>query len=115
MEAANRRINPRYLVSLYTEQIERETTPPCILNMSEQGFLLRGDLCAGSGGVVRAAFRVHPSSGESRVTTRGTVMHATARNGEYEFGVRIDSFGSEQEESAYKAYVGELASKAVAL
>jgi hypothetical protein len=111
MDEANRRASPRYLVSLYAEQIEREASPPRILNMSETGFLLKGDLCAGAGGVIRAAFRVHPSTGECRVTTRGTVMHASARDGESEFGVRIDSFGSLREESAYKDYVKELASR----
>jgi hypothetical protein len=115
MEEPNRRSNARYAVSLYTEQVEREDAPPCILNMSETGFLLRGNLCAGSGGVIRAAFKVHPSMGEFRVTARGTVMHAAARDGAYEFGVRIDTFGSEEEETAYRAYVRELAAKTLVL
>jgi hypothetical protein len=108
MNEENKRSSPRHSVTLYTEQIEHDAPPPRILNISANGFLIRGDLCAGQGGVLRAAFRVHPPSGERRVTARGTIVHARACGSEYEFGVRIDSFGSPEEESAYADYVREL-------
>ena len=108
MDDAERRFNPRYSVSLYAEQVEHESIQPRILNLSETGFLLRGDVCAGQGGVIRASFRVHPDSGEHRVTARGRVVHATRRDGEFEFGIRIESFGSPDEEEAYRSYVGKL-------
>jgi PilZ domain. len=114
MAEQNRRENPRYSVTLYTEYVEREAAPTRILNMSESGFLIRGSLCAGSGGVIRACFRVRPSAGEMRVSARGQVMHSRRIDEEYEYGVRIESFGSPLEESAYLAYVAELAAKAEA-
>jgi hypothetical protein len=113
MDEENKRQSPRHSVTLYTEQVERDVPPPRILNISEKGFLIRGDLCAGQGGVLRASFRVRPPSGERKVTARGTVVHARACGAEYEFGVRIDSFGSPEEEAAYADYVRELAAVVV--
>jgi PilZ domain. len=105
----NRRESPRFGVSLYTERIERESNPARILNLSVSGFLVRCDLCAGPGGVFHAVFRVRPSSGDMRISTRGTVMHTREFGAEYEYGIRIDGFGSPEEESAYQTYVLELA------
>jgi hypothetical protein len=111
MDDQNRRDSPRYSITLYTEYVERESSPTRILNMSESGFLLRGDLCAGAGGVIRASFRVHPASGEMSVSTRGKVMHSKRVEGESEYGVKIEGFGSPEEEAAYKGYVRELAER----
>jgi hypothetical protein len=109
MDDQNRRDSPRYSISLYTEFVEREASPSRILNMSKSGFLICGDICAGAGGVIKASFKVRPSSGEMRVSARGKVVHARrADNGEYEYGVKITDFGSSDEEEAYLAYVGEL-------
>jgi hypothetical protein len=110
MEDQNRRDSPRYSVNLYTEQVEHEVVPTRILNLSESGFLLRGGICAGAGGIIRASFKVHPSSGEMSVSTKGKVIHSIkVGNGEYEYGVKIDEFGSKEEEMAYRHYVRELA------
>jgi hypothetical protein len=107
----NRRAAPRFVVSLYAEQIEQKASPIHIRNLSATGFLVRGDVCAGQGGVLHASFRVHPSSGEMRVTTRGKVMHCRIAGPESEFGIMIEGFGSEEEERAYRDYVLELEAK----
>jgi hypothetical protein len=104
----NRRGNERFGVNLYVEQVERETRPARILNLSASGFLIRGDVCAGQGGILHASFHVRPSAGEVQVSTRGTVVHSRFDGGEMEFGIRIESFGSPLEESAYGDYVREL-------
>jgi hypothetical protein len=106
---SNRREHPRFSVNLYVESREAPSHPPRVMDLSEGGFLVRGGLCAGQGGVFHASFRVHPSSGESRVTTQGTVMRSLLRGDEYEYGIRIDSFGSPDEKAAYLSYVRELA------
>ena len=104
----NRRSAERFVVSLYAEYVEPIPAPIHIRNLSATGFLVRGDICAGQGGVFRARFRVHPSSGEASVTTRGRVMHCRISGPDSEFGILIESFGSEDEERAYLAYVKEL-------
>jgi hypothetical protein len=104
----NRRAAPRFVVSLYAEHIEPEASPIRIHNLSSTGFLVRGDVCAGQGGIFHASFRVHPSSGEARVTTRGKVMHCRIAGSDSEFGIRIEGFGDSEEELAYQAYVREL-------
>jgi hypothetical protein len=108
----NRRQSARYNVSLYVEQIEREEKKVRILNLSSSGFLVRGEICAGQGGIFHASFRAHPSAGDVRVSIRGTVVHARSNGLESEYGIKIDSFGSPAEESAYQAYVRELAARA---
>jgi hypothetical protein len=110
----NRRVSERYSVSLYVEQIKREAAKIRILNLSSSGFLVRGECCAGQGGIFHASFRVRPASGEMRVTTRGTVVHAHRGGAEPEYGIRIDGFGNPEQESAYQAYVRELAEKGAA-
>jgi hypothetical protein len=110
----NRRGSERYNVSLYVEQIERESAQARILNLSASGFLVRGEVCAGQGGIFHASFRVRPSTGEMRVSTRGTVVHARRDGSEPEYGIKIEGFGSPAQESAYYAYVRELAERAKA-
>ena len=107
----NRRVSARYAVSLYVEQVERKSAKVRILNLSSSGFLVRGECCAGQGGIFHASFRVRPASGEMRVTTRGTVVHAHRGGAEPEYGIRIDGFGSPEQERAYQAYVRELAER----
>lgn len=107
-ERNNRRKSSRYAITLYTEFVERDSQPSCILNMSEHGFLIRGDLCAGSGGIIHATFKVRPSSGEKTISTKGVVVHARHMNGEYEYGVKIEGFGSDEEELSYREYIAEL-------
>jgi hypothetical protein len=107
----NRRINARYAVSLYVEQVEREARKVRILNLSSSGFLVRGECCAGHGGIFHASFRVRPASGEMRVSTLGTVVHAHREGAEPEYGIKIDGFAGPEQESAYQAYVRELAEK----
>ena len=109
----NRRAAPRFNVSLYAEYVEPKTTRVHICNLSATGFLVRGDFCAGQGGIFRASFRVHPSSGEARVSMRGRVVHCRIAGPDSEFGIKIEAFGSPEEESAYQAYVRELEKKAV--
>jgi hypothetical protein len=109
MDKQNRRDSPRYSITLYTEFVEREASPARILNMSETGFLICGDICAGAGGIIKASFKVRPSSGDMSVSARGKVVHARrVDSGEYEYGVKIIGFGRPDEEEAYHAYVGEL-------
>lgn len=109
MDDQNRRESLRYSITLYTEFVEREASPSRILNMSKTGFLICGDICAGSGGIIKASFKVSPSSGEMSVSARGKVVHARrADNGEYEYGVKITGFGSPGEEEAYHSYVDGL-------
>jgi hypothetical protein len=105
----NRREYPRYSVNLYVESREGSNEPPHVLNLSEGGFLVRGEICAGHGGVFHASFRVHPSTGETRVSTKGRVVRSSLHEGEYEYGIKIDAFGSPAEEAAYMTYVRELA------
>lgn len=107
----NRREYPRFSVNLYVESREGSSEPPHVLDLSEGGFLVRGEICAGHGGVFHASFRVHPSSGETRVTTRGRVMRSSLREGVRECGIKIESFGSPAEETAYLTYVRELAAQ----
>jgi hypothetical protein len=107
----NRRGSERYNVSLYFEQLEREAAPVRMLNLSASGFLVRGGLCAGQGGIFHASFRVRPATGEMRVSTRGTVVHSRRLGAEFEYGIKIEGFGSPAEESAYLAYVRELEEK----
>ena len=109
----NRRAAPRFNVSLYAEHVEPKTTGAFICNLSATGFLVRGDLCAGQGGIFRASFRVHPSSGECRVTMKGKVVHCHIDGLNSEFGIQIEEFESPEEEAAYQAYVQELDGKAV--
>jgi len=104
----NRREAPRFLVSLYVERQEIVESPIFIRNLSSTGFLVRGPVLAGQGGIFRATFRVHPKSGEMRVTTRGRVMHVRLDGSDAEFGIRIEGFGSPDEERAYQEYVLEL-------
>lgn len=85
--------------------------PIRILNLSSSGFLVRGDLCAGQGGIFHARFRVRPSSGEMRVSMKGKVVHSLINGQESEFGIKIEGFGSPAEESAYLSYVKELERK----
>jgi hypothetical protein len=110
----NRREYPRFSVNLYVESREGSSEPPHVLDLSEGGFLVRGEICAGHGGVFHASFRVHPSSGEARVTTRGRVMRSSLREGVRECGIKIESFGSPAEETAYLTYVRELAAQSAA-
>ena len=110
----NRRVSKRYDVSLYVEQVERKAAKVRILNLSSSGFLVRGECCAGHGGIFHASFRVRPASGEMRVSTRGTVVHAHRGGAEPEYGIRIDGFGSPEQESAYQTYVCELAERSAA-
>ena len=98
---------------LYAEHIEPKATPIHIRNLSATGFLVCGEVCAGQGGVFRASFRVHPSSGEARVSMRGRVVHCRIAGPDSEFGIKIEAFGSPEEESAYQAYVRELEERAV--
>ncbi len=107
----NRRSEPRYNVSLFAEYVEPKTMPIHIRNLSATGFLVRGDVCAGQGGIFRARFRVHPSSGESKVTAKGKVVHCRIAGSDSEFGIKIDGFDSPEEETAYQAYVRELQEK----
>jgi hypothetical protein len=107
----NRREHPRFSVNLYVERRDCRNEPPCVLDLSASGYLVRGEILAGQGGIFHASFRVHPSSGEMRVTTSGRVMHSRQRGGEYEYGIKIESFGSPDEETAYMSYVNELASR----
>ncbi len=107
----NRRVDERYSVSLYVERIEPVEAPVRIGNLSASGFLVRGAVLAGQGGVFCATFRVHPASGDVRVTTRGRVMNSRLRGTEIEYGIRIEGFGSPEEEKAYLAYVRELSLK----
>jgi hypothetical protein len=104
----NRRESPRFEVSLYVERREGIESAVHIKNLSSSGFLVRGAVLAGHGGVFHASFRVHPSSGDARVSTRGTVVHSLIDGHNSEFGIRIDGFGSPEEESAYQSYVREL-------
>jgi hypothetical protein len=108
----NRRETQRFSVLLYMERREPIEAPLHIHNLSENGFLVHGDILAGQGGIFHAIFRVHPSSGEMRVTTRGRVMHSRMDGPNSEFGIKIDDFGSPEEEKAYQAYVRELAERA---
>jgi hypothetical protein len=110
----NRRVSERFTVSLYVEQVKREAAKIRILNLSSSGFLVRGECCAGQGGIFHASFRVRPASGEMRVTTRGTVVHAHRGGAEPEYGIKIDGFGSPEQEGAYQAYVRELAERSAA-
>jgi hypothetical protein len=107
----NRRETPRFSVSLYMERQELTEAAIHIRNLSASGFLVRGAVLAGHGGIFHASFRVHPSSGEMRVTTRGRVMHSCMDGPNSEFGIKIEGFGCPEEERAYLAYVSELASK----
>jgi hypothetical protein len=108
----NRRGSARYNVFLYVEQVERKASPVHILNLSASGFLVRGEVCAGEGGIFHASFRVHPASGGMLVSTRGKVVHSRRNGPESEYGIKIEGFGSPAEESAYQDYVRELAEKA---
>jgi hypothetical protein len=108
----NRREAPRFSVLLYMERQEPIETAMHIHNLSATGFLVRGDVLAGQGGVFHAIFRVHPASGEVRITTWGSVMHSRIDGPNSEFGIRIDGFGSPEEEKAYQTYVRELAERA---
>jgi hypothetical protein len=110
----NRREAERFSVSLYAEHQEAKDAPIHIRNLSASGFLVRGDVLAGQGGILHASFRVHPAAGELRVSTRGRVMHCCIDGSNSEFGVMIEDFGSQEEESAYRAYVSELALLAAA-
>jgi hypothetical protein len=104
----NRRVTPRFSVSLYVERQDLVESPTFIRNLSATGFLVRGPVLAGQGGVFRATFRVHPKTGEARVTTRGRVMHCRVEGNDAEFGIKIEEFGSPEEERAYQEYVLEL-------
>jgi hypothetical protein len=108
----NRRRSTRYDVYLYVEQVEREVPKVRIMNLSSSGFLVRGEVAAGIGGVFHASFRVRPASGEIRVSTRGKVVHSRRIGIESEYGISIEGFDSPAEESAYQAYVRELAERA---
>ena len=112
MDEKNKRESARYDVSLYVEQIEREVPQARILNLSANGFLVRGEVCAGEGGIFHASFRVRPSSGEMLVTTRGLVVHSSRNGSVFEYGIKIEGFGSLTEESAYHEYVSELSGRA---
>jgi|GEM_PF-3293392 len=107
----NRRRNERYDVYLYVEQVERDLPQVRIMNLSASGFLVRGAIAAGVGGVLHASFRVKPLAGEMRVRARGRVVHSRRVGFESEYGIDIEGFGSEVEESAYRRYVEELADK----
>ena len=107
----NRRESARFAVHLYVERIEREEAKVRILNLSSSGFLVRGECCAGQGGVFRATFRVRPSAGEVRVSTRGKVVHVRREGAEPEYGIKIEAFDSPEQEAAYLSYVRELAEK----
>jgi hypothetical protein len=108
----NRRQSARYNVFLYVEQRELEQKQVRILNLSSSGFLVRGEVCAGEGGIFHATFRVRPASGELRVTTRGKVVHSRRNGADSEYGICIEGFGSPAEERAYQEYVRELAERA---
>jgi hypothetical protein len=110
----NRRKSARYDVYLYVEQVERAIPKVRIMNMSSTGFLVRGEVAAGVGGVFHASFRVRPSSGDMSVTTRGKVVRSGRVGLESEYGIKIEGFGSPDEETAYRSYVRELAEKAAA-
>lgn len=107
----DRREARRFSVSLYAERQETEEAPIHIRNLSSTGFLVSGAVLAGLGGILRTAFRVRPSTGEMRVTARGRVMHRRIDGANSEFGIRIEDFGSPEEESAYQTYVRELAAR----
>jgi hypothetical protein len=110
----NRRRGERYDVYLYVEQVEREEMQVRIMNLSSSGFLVRGEVAAGIGGVFHARFRVRPASGDMRVSTSGRVIHSRRIGHESEYGISIESFGSPDEERAYQAYVRELAERSAA-
>ena len=109
----NKRAARRFSVSLYAEHVDPESAPLLIRDLSATGFLIRGDICAGQGGILHASFRVHPSSGETHITARGRVMRCRIAGPDSEFGVEIEGFGSPEEERAYRDYVLELESKSV--
>jgi hypothetical protein len=110
----NRRKSARYDVYLYVEQVERAVQKVRIMNLSSSGFLVRGEVAAGIGGILHASFRVRPKSGEMSVSTCGRVVHSRRIGLESEYGVNIESFGSPIEESAYQSYVRELAERVAA-
>jgi hypothetical protein len=105
----NRREAQRFAVSLYAERQEPTAAPIHIRNLSATGFLVCGDVLAGQGGILHASFRVHPASGEARVSVQGKVMHSHVGRESTEHGIMILGFGNPDEERAYKEYVLELA------
>ena len=104
----NRRDDPRFAVFLYVECIEPEAAPIHVQDLSAGGFLVRGNIVAGQGGILHARFRVHPSSGDMLVSAHGRVMHSRRDGPNSLFGVKIEGFGSPEEERAYQVYVEEL-------
>ena len=110
--AENRRESPRFSVSLYAEQKAPQGEGVHIKNLSASGFLVQGSVVAGQGGIFHASFRVHPSTGDVRVSIRGRVVHCRHDGLESEFGIKIEGFGSQAEEEAYQTYIAELAERA---
>jgi hypothetical protein len=110
MEGSGRR-SERYDVYLYVEQVETRKPEVHIMNLSATGFLVRGAVAAGIGGVFHASFRVRPAAGEMLVTTRGKVVRSHRMGPVSEYGVEIEGFGSPSEEEAYRSYVRELAER----
>jgi PilZ domain. len=109
----NRRESPRYSISLYAEAVEPAPSPLKVQDLSAGGFLIRGNILAGEGGILHARFRVHPSTGDVLVSTRGRVMHMRREGGTSYYGVKIESFDNPEQERAYQSYVSELLQKRV--
>jgi hypothetical protein len=110
MDGSGRR-SERYDVYLYVEQVETKKAEVHVMNLSATGFLVRGAVAAGIGGVFHASFRVRPASGEMRVTTHGKVVRSHRMGLVSEYGIEIQAFGCPAEEEAYQSYVRELAER----
>ena len=77
-------------------------------DISEGGFLPSGRMAASVWERIEASMRVRSAGGEHDVRLFGTITHAHPDGERQVVGVRIDGFGSPDEERAYLEYARSL-------
>jgi len=99
-----RRAFPRFDVSLGLSCASAPSQALRVHDLSEGGFLASGPMSAAVWDRIEASLRVGTGEGGLDVRLFGTVMHAHPDGTRQVVGVRIDGFGSPEEERAYREY-----------
>jgi hypothetical protein len=102
------RAAPRILVSIHMACESADQGALHVQDLSSGGFLARGRIKAAVGSILCGSIHVLPSSGDRDVAIHGTVMRIVPDGEDLALGVRIDSFGSPDEEKSYLDFVREL-------
>ncbi len=103
-----KRAHPRFDVTLDLSCAAASPETLRMHDISEGGFLASGRMGAAVWERIEASLRVGPADGGRDVRLFGTIMHAHPDGDRQVVGVRIDGFGSPEEERAYLEFAHSL-------